>query len=239
LAKLLAIVPAYNEEDAIGGVVRGIRGAWPDADVLVVDDGSGDATSERAAAAGARVLRLPFNLGIGGAVQAGYRVAWDEDYDVAVQIDGDGQHPPDELPRLMAAMDEGRSNVVIGSRFAWASDYRASRSRRGGILILSWLVSRMVGHRLTDTTSGFRAAVRRAIELVAAHYPHDYPEVEAIVMAARAGLRVDELPVRMLERASGRSSITPLRSGYYMLKVILAIAVLCIGRRPSPVEAPA
>ncbi|MGI9539817.1 MAG: glycosyltransferase family 2 protein [Miltoncostaeaceae bacterium] len=233
--KLLAIVPAYNEEGAVGDVVREIRQEWPDGEVVVIDDGSGDATSQVAALAGARVVRLPFNLGIGGAVQTGYRIAWDEGFDVAVQIDGDGQHRPDQLPKLIARLTDGPENLVVGTRFVAedASGFRSSRSRRGGIKILSWLVSRIVGHRVTDTTSGFRAADRLAIELFAAHYPHDYPEVEAIVMAARGGLQVAEVPVSMRARAAGESSITPVRSAYYMVKVLLAIGVLCIGRRPG------
>lgn len=237
--KLLAIVPAYNEEAAVGDVVREIWEACPQADVLVIDDGSGDGTAQAAHRVGARVVRLPFNLGIGGAMQAGYRVAWDEGYDVAVQIDGDGQHRPDQVPLLVETLATGRANLVIGSRFCGPVTYRASRSRRGGIRFLSWLVSRVNRARLTDATSGFRAADRRTIELFAAHYPHDYPEVEAIVMAARGGLLVSEVPVKMRQRAAGRSSITPIRSGYYMVKVLLAIGVLCIGRRPSPLEAPA
>lgn len=237
--RLLAIVPAFNEEDAVGGVVREILDEWPAADVLVVDDGSGDDTGSAAAAAGARVLRLPFNLGIGGAVQAGYQVAWDEGYDVAVQVDGDGQHPADQLHLLIAALRSGRENIVIGSRFMGRGDYRASRARRLGIRILSRLVSGIVGRRLTDVTSGFRAADRRAIALFAGHYPHDYPEVEAIVMAAREGMDIVEIPVIMRQRSAGTSSITPIRSGYYMVKVLLAIGVLCLGRRPSRLESPA
>ncbi|MEW6583780.1 MAG: glycosyltransferase family 2 protein [Actinomycetota bacterium] len=237
--KLLAIVPAYNEEGAVAQVVREIREAHPGADVLVVDDGSHDATAETAHAAGARVARLPFNLGIGGAVQTGYRVAWEEGYDVAVQIDGDGQHRADQLPRLLGPLREGAADYVIGSRFAERTGYRAPLSRRGGIIILSRVVSLIVGRRMTDTTSGFRAAGRRAIELFAAHYPHDYPEVEATVMAARDGMRVLEVPVEMRPRATGRSSISPLRSGYYMVKVLLAVGVQCIGRRPKPEEAAA
>ncbi len=237
--RLLAIVPAFNEEDAVGGVVREILDEWPVADVLVVDDGSGDDTGSAAAAAGARVLRLPFNLGIGGAVQAGYQVAWDEGYDVAVQIDGDGQHPADQLHLLIEALRSGQENIVIGSRFMGRGDYRASRARRLGIRILSRLVSGIVGRRLTDVTSGFRAADRRAIALFAGHYPHDYPEVEAIVMAAREGMDIVEIPVIMRQRSAGSSSITPIRSGYYMVKVLLAIGVLCLGRRPSRLESPA
>jgi hypothetical protein len=237
--KLLAIVPAYNEEGAVARVVCEIREAYPGVDVLVVDDGSHDATAEAAHGAGARVARLPFNLGIGGAVQTGYRVAWDEGYDVAVQVDGDGQHPAGQLPRLLAPLAEGSTDYVIGSRFLGRTDYRASVPRRGGIMLLSWVVSRIVGHRVTDTTSGFRAAGRRTIELFAAHYPHDYPEVEATVIAARAGLRVTEVAVEMRPRETGRSSISPLRSVYYMVKVLLAVGVQCMGRRPRPEEAPA
>jgi glycosyltransferase involved in cell wall biosynthesis len=208
-------------------------------DVLVVDDGSHDGTAEVAHAAGARVARLPFNLGIGGAVQTGYRLAWDEGYEVAVQIDGDGQHRPDQLARLLEAIRGGGANYVIGSRFALSSDYRPSRSRRSGIVILSRLVSVVVRRRLTDPTSGFRAADRRTIELFAAHYPHDYPEVEALVLAARSGLRIAEVPVTMRRRASGRSSITPPRAVYYMVKVMLAVLVQCMGRRPRPEESAA
>jgi glycosyltransferase involved in cell wall biosynthesis len=235
--RLLAIVPAYNEEAAVADVIREIRRAEAEIDILVIDDGSSDATAEVAHAAGARVARLPFNLGIGGAVQTGFRVAWDEGYDVAIQIDGDGQHPPEELPRLLSPLAEGRADYVIGSRFAQPSDYQAPRTRRSGILLLSWLVSRIVGRRMTDTTSGFRAAGRRAIELFAAHYPHDYPEVEATVIAARSGLRVIEVPVQMRARTAGRSSISPLQSIYYMVKVMLAVGVQCLSRRYRPDEA--
>jgi glycosyltransferase involved in cell wall biosynthesis len=234
--KRLAIVPALNEELALPAVIAEIRAADPGMDVLVVDDGSHDATAEVAYAAGARVARLPFNLGIGGAVQTGYRLACDEGYDVAVQIDGDGQHRPDQLLRLLEAIRAGGANYVIGSRFAHGSEYRPSRSRRSGMVILSRLVSLVVGRRLTDTTSGFRAADRRTIELFAAHYPHDYPEVEALVLAARSGLRIAEVPVTMRRRSSGRSSITPLRAVYYMVKVMLAVGVQCMGRRPRPEE---
>jgi glycosyltransferase involved in cell wall biosynthesis len=237
LMRILAIVPALNEEPTVAGVIHDVLAACPAADVLVVDDGSADRTSQVARAAGARVVRLPFNLGIGGAVQTGYRVAWEEGYDVAIQVDGDGQHPADQMHRLLDAIIDGPANYVIGSRFAEPGDYRATRARRGGMLVLSWCVSRITGRRITDTTSGFRAADRRAMMLFAAHYPHDYPEVEAIVMAAREGLRVEEVPVTMRQRSSGASSITPLRSGYYMLKVLIAIGVLWIGRRPRPEEA--
>lgn len=230
--RVLAIVPAFNEEGSIARVVEEIRAAGAEIDVLVVDDGSSDGTAQRARTAGARVARLPFNVGIGGAVQTGYRLAWSEGYDVACQVDGDGQHPADQLPRLLAGVAAG-ANYVVGSRFVEQTDYRASRSRRSGMLVLSWVVSRIVGQGVTDTTSGFRAADREAIGLFAKHYPHDYPEVEALVMAAREGLTVAEVSVDMRDRVAGRSSITPARSIYYMLKVLLAVAVQCLGRKPN------
>jgi glycosyltransferase involved in cell wall biosynthesis len=234
--RVLAIVPAFNEEDSIAQVVSEIQAAGSGIDVLVVDDGSSDQTAQRAEAAGARVARLPFNVGIGGAVQTGYRMAWAEGYDIACQVDGDGQHPADQLPRLLEGVSGG-ANYVVGSRFIEQTEYRASRSRRSGMIVLSWVVSRIVGKRVTDTTSGFRAADRSAICLFAGHYPHDYPEVEALVMAARDGLSVAEVSVDMRDRMAGRSSITPLRSIYYMFKVLLAIGVQCLGRRHAPGEA--
>ncbi len=234
--KLLAIVPAFNEQHLVGQVVDEIRAAWPSADVMVVDDGSRDETAARASAAGARVLRMPFNVGISGAVQAGYKLAWEEGYDAAVQIDGDGQHPADQLPLLLDELHSTDANLVIGSRFARKRGYRSTRSRRGGILLLSWLVSRIAGRRLSDTTSGFRVADRDTIELFAAHYPPDYPEVESIVLASRLGLKVTEVSVEMRQRRAGQSSITPIRSAYYMVKVLLGIGVLCIGRPPIRLE---
>jgi glycosyltransferase involved in cell wall biosynthesis len=231
--KRLAVVPALNEASSIQEVVHGIRAVDPELDILVVDDGSTDETAEVARAAGARVARLPFNLGIGSAVQTGYRLAWDEGYDLAVQIDGDGQHPPAELPRLMERLVSTQANYVIGSRFAEISDYRISRTRRRAISLLSRLISILVGQRVTDTTSGYRVADRATIRLFATHYPHDYPEVEAIVLAHRSGLRIEESFVRMRARETGSSSITPIRSAYYMVKVVLAVLVQCMGRNPA------
>lgn len=234
--KLLAIVPAFNEGRMVGQVIDEINTAWPSADVLVVDDGSRDDTAAQASGAGARVLRLPINLGIGGAMQAGYRLAWEEGYDAAVQIDGDGQHPANQLPALIREMEQTGANLVIGSRFAERRGYRATRSRRSGIALLSGLVSLIAHRRLSDTTSGFRIADRETVELFAAHYPHDYPEVESIVLVSRLGLDVREVSVEMRQRAVGASSITPLRSMYYMVKVLLGIGVLCIGRPPTRLE---
>jgi hypothetical protein len=159
-------------------------------------------------------------------------VARDGDYDVAVQVDGDGQHPAGEIAKLLEALVGEEADVVIGSRFLEQGAYRAPRARRAGMKLFAWLVSRLVGVRMTDTTSGFRAAGRRAIQLYAEAYPHDYPEVEAVLIAHRAGLRVVETTVAMRERQAGRSSITRLGSSYYMVKVLLALGMQLL-RRPQ------
>ncbi|HUP33161.1 MAG TPA: glycosyltransferase family 2 protein [Gaiellaceae bacterium] len=230
----IAIVPARNEEGAIGGVVREIRAFDPGLDVVVIDDGSSDGTAELAAAAGAVVLRLPFNLGIGGAVQTGFKYALDHGYDVAVRLDGDGQHDPAELPKLIGPLLRGEADIVVGSRFADPDPaYRPPLARRLGIGFFAAVVSLLVRQRVTDTTSGFQALNARGIRLFAADYPHDYPEVEATVMVIRHRLRLLEVPARMREREHGRSSITALRSVYYMVKVLLAL-VVGMFRRASP-----
>lgn len=230
--RVAIIVPAYEEERAVGDVVRLITENLANATPIVINDGSRDRTADVARAAGARVATLPFNSGIGAAVQTGFQIAHDEGFDVAVQVDGDGQHPPAEVRKLLQAMVDTGANYVIGSRFLDDNDYRASFARRGGIRIFSRLVSGLIRQRVTDTTSGLRAADRHTIALFAEHYPHDYPEVEAIVLVRRAGLAIQEVPVQMQERQAGRSSITPLRSAYYMIKVGLAVLIQFMGRKP-------
>jgi glycosyltransferase involved in cell wall biosynthesis len=234
----VAIVPALNEEHTIGRVIDELRAFDPGLDVVVVDDGSLDGTARVATAKGARVLRLPFNLGIGGAVQTGFRFAFEQDYDVAVRVDGDGQHDPAQLARVLEPVLRGDADIAVGSRFAAeaAGGYRSSRSRRIGIRLLAWTVSRIVGQRVTDTTSGFQAVNREGIRLFARDYPHDYPEVEATVMVFRHRLRLAEVAVEMRERGGGRSSITALRSIYYMVKVLLAIFVGLFRRDVVPQE---
>jgi glycosyltransferase involved in cell wall biosynthesis len=234
----VAIVPALNEEASIGRVIDELRAFDPGLDIVVVDDGSLDGTVRAASAKGVRVLRLPFNLGIGGAVQTGFRFAFEHDYDIAVRVDGDGQHDPAQLGRVLAPVLRGDADIAVGSRFAAddASGYRSSRPRRIGIRLLAWVVSRIVGQRVTDTTSGFQALNRRGIALFARDYPHDYPEVEATVMVFRHRLRLLEVPVAMRERGGGRSSITALRSIYYMVKVLLAIFVGLFRRNVVPQE---
>ena len=233
----LAVVPARNEEDAVGRVVAELRAFDPELDVVVVDDGSTDATGERAAAAGAAVVRLPFNLGIGGAVQTGFKFALEHGYDTVVRLDGDGQHDPQEIPHLLGPLARGDADVVVGSRFAeGGGDYKAPFARRAGIRWFARLVSLLTRQKLTDTTSGFQAVNARAIRLFAADYPHDYPEVEAAVMVVRHRLRILEVPARMRGRETGRSSITIVRSLYYAVKVTLALLVGIFRRRVVPLE---
>ena len=233
----IAIVPARNEEGAIGQVVSEIRTFDSGLDVLVIDDGSVDRTAERAAAAGATVVRLPFNLGIGGAVQTGFMYAVAHGYELAVRLDGDGQHDPSELPKLMEPVVRGDADIVVGSRFAAAGDsYRPPLARRAGIRFFAGIVSLLVRQRVTDTTSGFQALNAKGIRLFADDYPHDYPEVEATVMVVKHRLRLLEVPVQMREREHGSSSITALRSAYYVLKVTLALLVGVFRRKAVPLE---
>jgi glycosyltransferase involved in cell wall biosynthesis len=234
--KRVAIVPALNEEGNIARVVAEIRAFDSGLDVVVIDDGSVDRTAAVAAQAGAHVLRLPFNLGIGGAVQTGFRYAFDHGYDLAVRVDGDGQHDPSQLGAILEPVLNGDADIAVGSRFAGSEGYRSSRSRRVGIRLLAWVVSALVRQRVTDPTSGFQALNPDGIRLFAADYPHDYPEVEATVMVVKHRLRLAEVPVSMRERGAGRSSITALHSIYYMVKVLLAIFVGVFRRNVVPPE---
>jgi hypothetical protein len=243
---LLAVVPAYNEAGSVANVVRLLQQRAPRFDVIVIDDGSTDDTAERARAAGAEVVRLPFNLGIGGAVQTGFVYAMERGYDYMAQVDGDGQHEPAELEALLAAFGRDPAlDVVCGSRFlSPESSYTAPISRRTGIHVFAFTLSKILGQRVTDPTSGFRLYNRRAIRLFANDYPHDYPEVEAVLMLHAHQLRMLEVPVHMHVRGSGQSSITRGRSVYYMIKVSLALLVGLMRRRrvvepgdPAPVSA--
>ena len=236
--RIVAVVPAYNESGAIGGVVDEIRSFDPALDVVVVDDASTDETAAIAAAHGATVLRLPFNVGIGGAVQTGFRYALEHEYETAVRLDGDGQHDPRELPKLLAPLERGDANLVIGSRFVDpGGSYRPPFARRVGIRVFARLVSLLGGQRVTDTTSGFMALDRVGIALFAEEFPHDYPEVEATLVALRSGLRLAQVQVEMRERETGSSSITFVRSVYYLVKVTLALLVASLRRYPRLEEA--
>lgn len=223
--KTLIIVPAYNEEASLPGVVRDLWEHVPSADVLVVNDGSRDATAHIARKLGVVLLDLPFNLGIGGAVQAGYLYAERHAYDIAIQFDGDGQHRAEEIHKLLRPLRAGEADLVVGSRFMVNGGYEAPVFRKMGIGIFSFVLSRILGMAVTDSTSGFRAANRGVIEFFAATYPDDYPEVESLVLLHRVNMRIREVPVAMSERTGGTSSITPVRSIYYMTKVLMAIFI--------------
>ena len=230
----IAIVPAFNEAGNVGRVIDELHAFDAGLDIVVISDGSVDRTAAVAAEHGAHVISLPFNLGIGGAVQTGFRYAWEEGYDVVVRVDGDGQHDPSQLGRVLAPVLADEADIVVGSRFAGESAYRSSATRRIGIRVLALVVSAIARQRVTDTTSGFQALNRRAIRLFAADYPHDYPEVEGMVMVIRHRLRLCEVPVSMRARMHGRSSIGSLASVYYMAKVLLALFVGLFRRAVVP-----
>lgn len=231
--RALVIVPAFNEAASLPAVVASLRAHAPQCDVCVVDDGSTDDTAAVAASLGIPVLRSPVNLGIGGAVQTGYLWAREHGYDAAVQIDGDGQHDPRYIASALAPIGNHESDLVVGSRFITGDGFRSSAVRRAGIRYLSWFLRLRCGARVSDPTSGFRAASRRAIELFAREYPSDYPEPESIGLAVRAGLSVSEIPVRMRERQHGRSSISVWKTAYYLVKVSLALLLLPAETRRS------
>ena len=256
----IAIVPAFNEQDTIARVIDEIRVFDPELEIVVVDDGSRDRTAAVAEQRGAHVVRLPFNLGIGGAVQTGFRYAFDNGFRLAVRLDGDGQHDASQLGLLLEPVLADEADIAVGSRFAGrggaggtpdprpgargladgapspGDGYRSSRPRRAGITILANTVSLLVRRRVTDPTSGFQALNRHAIGLFAADYPHDIPEVEAVLMVHRHRLRMVEVPVQMRERAGGRSSIGRVFAVYYMVKVLLALFVGLFRKNVTPLE---
>ena len=220
--KCLIIVPAYNEGKNIYKVVKNIKYFNPNVDVVVVNDGSKDDTYFEAQRAGAKVIDLKYNLGIGGAVQTGYIYALNKNYDLAVQIDGDGQHDPRDLEKLIENMKSDKCDMIISSRFIEKTDYKPSIFRNAGIKYFSKLVSMLCGRAYYDTTSGYRIVGKNGIRLFAEYYPADYPEVETIVYACKHGLKVKEVGVNMQARCEGKSSITPVKSVYYMIKVTIA-----------------
>jgi glycosyltransferase involved in cell wall biosynthesis len=236
MSRNLAIVPAYNEAGAVGDTVRDLRRHAPGFDVVVIDDGSTDDTAQVARAAGAEVIRHPFNIGIGGAVQSGYQYALEHGYEIAVQVDGDGQHDARYVPVLLDHLKaHSELDMVTGSRFLGdgAADYRSSATRRVGIRIFARILSLVVGRTVTDPTSGFRLVGGRGIDLFARDYPHDYPEVEAVLLLHFHQLRGTEVPVLMRPRTTGTSSINASRSFYYMIKVLLAIFIGLLRARPA------
>ena len=223
--RLLIVVPAFNEEASIGPVLTEITAAVPDAGVLVVDDGSYDRTREVALASGVTVLTLPFNLGVGGAMRAGFRFAARNGYDCVVQVDADGQHDPHQIPLLVEKLSE--ADVVIGARFAGTGDYEVRGPRRWAMKALSASLSRTTRTRLTDTTSGFRASGPRAVTLFARHYPIEYlgDTVESLIIASKADLRILQVPVAMRVRTAGRPSQSPFKAGIYLLRACMALVI--------------
>lgn len=238
--RLLVVVPAWNEADSVGGVVAAVKAAVPRAECLVIDDGSSDGTASVAREAGARVLTLPFNLGVGGAMRAGFRFARDRGFSVVVQVDADGQHDPRDIPTLVEGL--GDADIAIGSRFAGVDGYGVKGPRRWAMHVLAWAVSSVAHRRLTDVTSGFKASGPKAVRLFAQTYPAEYlgDTVEALVIAARAGLRIGELPVQMRERQAGAPSHRPLKATVYLARAGIAFLVAIIQPRvavPARVDA--
>ena len=225
MSKVLLIIPAYNEEESLRSLIEEIKAVCPQVDYLVVNDCSSDDTDSLLSELGANYITLPCNMGIGGAVQSGYRYAAQNGYDIAIQIDGDGQHDVRFVKDMVKLIEDKQADVVIGSRFIDKEGFQSSQARRIGIRILSMLIRLMCGAKVKDVTSGFRAVNRRFIELFAENYPDDYPEPEVIVTAKLYGAVIKELPVVMRERTTGKSSINLKRSIYYMIKVSLAIII--------------
>ncbi|MCL2595936.1 MAG: glycosyltransferase family 2 protein [Promicromonosporaceae bacterium] len=226
--RVLIVLPAWNEEAALPGVLAEVAATLPWADLLVVNDGSTDRTSEVARAGDhALVLDLPLNLGVGGAMRAGYKYAARHGYDVALQLDADGQHDPAEVPRLIEALETESADLVIGARFAGAGTYRVRGPRKWAMRLLSAVLSRVCGTLLTDTTSGFKASNRRAIELFAREYPAEYlgDTVESLVLVARAGLTVRQVPVTMRKRVAGTPSHNPAKAALFLGRAMLALLI--------------
>jgi glycosyltransferase involved in cell wall biosynthesis len=225
VSKLLILIPALNEEGAIAGVIGEVRQAMPGTPILVVDDHSEDDTIARAERAGARVLKMPHHLGLGGCVQAGYRLAFDLGYSYVIRVDGDGQHDPRDLPKILQVLEAGGCEMVIGSRFAQRGGEHSSPIRAIGIRFFRAVLRPILGQPVHDPTSGFAGVNRTALELFSRTFPLEYPEIEALVVLQRKRFRFVEVPCRMRPRASGRSSITALKSLYYIVHVLLGVFV--------------
>lgn len=234
--RLLVVVPALNEQQSVAVVVQEVLRTVPAAEVLVVDDGSSDATAGVARGAGATVLELPFNLGVGGAMRAGFRYACDNGYSVVVQVDADGQHDARYLPELVAGLDD--ADIVIGARFAGVGEYGARGPRRWAMRLLAWAVSRVARRKLSDVTSGFKATGPAAVRLFAHTYPAEYlgDTVEALVIAARAGLRITQLPVEMRPRQAGEPSHNAVRATLYLFRAGIAFLLALVRPRVAVPE---
>jgi len=223
--KTLVIIPVFNEEETLRGVIVGIRSYLSQADVLVVNDGSTDSTGNIAREEEVLVLEHPYNMGIGATMQTGFLYALRSGYDIAIQVDGDGQHHPEFLPSLVRPLLEGHCDLVIGSRYLSDGGFKSTLPRKLGITFFRSLVWIFTGKRVTDPTSGFRAMDRKTLELFSEEYPTDYPEVEALISAYNKGLHFQEIPVTMRNRQGGASSIGILSALYYMVKVTLSISI--------------
>jgi glycosyltransferase involved in cell wall biosynthesis len=221
----MVIVPALNEEGAVGTVVAATKRIIPEAPVLVIDDCSIDGTALAAANAGAQVLKLPVHLGLGGCVQAGYKLAFEMGFDFVVRVDGDGQHDPADIPRILEALQSTGAEVVIGSRFLESGQKHTSVPRSVGITFFRLLLRPILGKTIHDPTSGFVGVNRRALEVFSRSFPLAYPEIEALVVLQRKRFRFHEIPCAMLPRKAGKSTITPLKSLRYMLHVLLGVLV--------------
>ncbi len=229
--RVLVIVPAHNEEASLPATLAELRAKAPQVEVLVVDDGSRDGTTRIAREAGVAVVRHPVNLGVGGALQTGFRWAYEHGYDIGVQLDADGQHDPAYLGALLAPVLEGSCDVSIGSRFVSATGYRAPWSRRLGMLLFSGVVRLALGRSIADTTSGFRAYNRAVMDVCQHDFPKDFPDAPLLIALARRGFRLDEVPVVMRERQAGQSFYTLGKQLYYPYKNLLA-SLMALIRKP-------
>ena len=229
---LMIIVPAFNEEAAIGGVVREVQAAMPGVPVLVIDDCSLDSTIGAARAAGARVLPLPHHLGLGGCVQAGYKLAYELGMHYVIRVDGDGQHDARDIPRIYEALRTSGCQMVIGSRFINGDADYTSRVRSLGIRFFRFVLRPILGQQVHDPTSGFVGVNRDALEVFSKSFPLEYPEIEALVVLQRKAFRFVEVPVKIRRRTTGRSSITPLKSLYYIVHVLLGVFINILRLRP-------
>jgi glycosyltransferase involved in cell wall biosynthesis len=236
IVKTLVLIPAFNEAARIGPVVQKVREMCPEYDVVVINDGSRDNTVAAAQAAGAEVVSHPFNMGYGVAIQTGYKYALRKDYDFLVQMDGDGQHDPSFIPQLLAPVVAGKNDFVLGSHFLGVESYEPSLARRFGMAFFRQLVSRLIGQRITDSTSGFQAFNRRVIRFFTTEvFPCDYPDADMLITLHRAGFHIGEAPVRMYANAEGKSMHSGWKPIYYMFKMLLSIFVTLLRKKEKPV----
>ncbi len=229
MKKAIIIIPAYNEEKNIADVINGIKNVIPDADILVINDGGEDQTEEIVRELGAHVISLPYNMGYGAALQTGFKFALKKGYEYAVQIDADGQHDPEDIPKLLDEVFNNRADVIIGSRFLGKGNYRASFIRKIGMLFFARLTSLIIGKKITDPTSGYQGINKHGLQFYAGdYYPVDFPDADVIIMLDRAGLKIKEIPVTMYPGVQGKSMHSGLKPVYYIFKMFLSIFVVLL-----------